>query len=62
MLRWAMATMLPYVMERIEAPTRSRTQAGLKATSDTKNMRIRIANAAPLGAIERKAVTGVGAP
>ena len=54
--------MLPYVMDRIEAPTSNSTQAGLKAANDTKNIRIRMANVAPLGAMDRKAVTGVGAP
>ena len=40
----------------------SNTQVGLKVPRATKNIRKRMAKAAPLGAIERNAVTGVGEP
>ena len=62
MFRWLMATILPYVMERIEAATMINVQAGLNVASATRNKRSRIAKAATLGAIDKKAVTGVGHP
>ena len=43
-------------------PAISQTHSGLKDDNVEKNMRSRIANAAPLGAMDRNAVTGVGAP
>src|SRR5256886_11212637 len=49
-------------MESIAMPIISHTHCGLNAASVEKNIRRRMANAAPLGAIERKAVMGVGAP
>ena len=58
----AIATMLPYVMDRIETPTSNRTHAGFNAAKETKNIRNKMANAAAFGAIDKNAVTGVGAP
>src|SRR5438874_13125790 len=49
-------------MDSIAMPISSHTHCGLNAASVEKNIRSRMANAAPLGAIERKAVMGVGAP
>src|SRR5439155_18607794 len=49
-------------MDSIAMPIMSHTHCGLNAASVEKNIRSRMANAAPLGAIDRKAVMGVGAP
>ena len=62
MFRCAIATILPYSMDRMAVPIISQTHSGLKPGNVEKSMRNKIANAAPFGAIERKAVTGVGAP
>ena len=40
----------------------NRVQIGLNVTKATRNILKRMAKAAPLGAIERNAVTGVGEP
>src|SRR6266540_5403506 len=49
-------------MESIAVPIINHTHCGLNTASVEKNIRRRMANAAPLGAIDRKAVMGVGAP
>jgi hypothetical protein len=54
--------MLPYVIDKIDAATSNRVQIGLKVAKATRNILRRMAKAAPLGAIERNAVTGVGDP
>ncbi len=54
--------MFPYVIEQIEATTKSSTHIGLKEANATKNILSRMAKAATFGAMDKKAVTGVGAP
>jgi hypothetical protein len=49
-------------MEKIEATTKSNTHMGLNEAKATKNILIRMAKAATFGAMDKKAVTGVGAP
>jgi hypothetical protein len=49
-------------MDKMEPATSNRIQIGLNVARATKNILRRIAKAAPLGAIERNAVTGVGDP
>jgi hypothetical protein len=49
-------------MDKMDAAISSRAQIGLKVAKATKNILRRMAKAAALGAIERKAVTGVGDP
>jgi hypothetical protein len=46
----------------MDTATISRTQTGLKVAKATRSILRRMAKAAPLGAIERNAVTGVGDP
>ena len=71
MLVWVRAATLPTVMVRTETRTRSWGQSMLPARSQgpvpavarlPKKNRIMIAKPAALGATDRKAVTGVGAP
>jgi hypothetical protein len=49
-------------MDKIDAATSKSVQIGLKVAKETRNILRRIARAAPFGAIERNAVTGVGEP
>jgi hypothetical protein len=46
----------------MDAATNKRTHVGLNVPRATKNMRNKMANAAPFGAMDKKAVTGVGDP